>query len=183
MKLASNDSLRQCRRSCWCSSMRPRGRTFPPFRIIASTASALCKLASDLIRCLCLTGVQWEVVCRDQWGVVCRGILNDFDFSNSDLTVTTVCFLSAIPSWRLGKFITDSTKRFRTALCTTIRPSDTQHWKRSGACSLATISSIFASRALPCCTLCSGRSPKVCCIQPTPLPESSSRVRAFCSWS
>jgi hypothetical protein len=66
-------------------------------KVIASPPSAVCKkLAFDLIWCTRLTGEQWEVVCR--------GIWNDFVFRDSDVTAT------GIPSWRLGKFITDCSK-------------------------------------------------------------------------
>jgi hypothetical protein len=52
----------------------------------------------------------------EQWEVVCRGIRNDFDFPDSDVTAAAVSFLSAIPSWRLGKFIIDNSKEISNCI-------------------------------------------------------------------
>lgn len=108
-ELASNDGLRQSQALLLVLQHAAAGKDISAIadaacdEIIASPASALCKkLAFDLIRCTRLTG--------DQWEVVCRGIRNDFDFPDSDVTAAAVSFLAAIPSWRLGKFITDNTK-------------------------------------------------------------------------
>jgi hypothetical protein len=43
--------------------------------------------------------------------VVCRGSRNDFNFSDSDVTAAAVSFISAIPLWRFGNFIIDSSKQ------------------------------------------------------------------------
>ncbi|KAG0586281.1 hypothetical protein KC19_2G078600 [Ceratodon purpureus] len=114
-ELASNDGVRQSQALLLVLQHAAAGKDISSIasaacdEIIASPASALCKkLAFDLIRCTRLTGEQWEVVCR--------GIQNDFEFPDSDVTAAAVSILSAIPSWRLGKFITDCSKEISNCI-------------------------------------------------------------------
>lgn len=114
-ELATNDNLRQAQALLLVLQHAAAGKDISSIssavcdEIIASPASAVCKkLAFDLIRCTRLTG--------DQWEVVCNGIRNDFDFTDSDVTAAAVSFLSAIPSWRLGKFIIDSSKEISNCI-------------------------------------------------------------------
>jgi hypothetical protein len=114
-ELASNDGLRQAQALLLALQHAAAGKDISSIssaaceEIIASPASAVCKkLAFDLIRCTRLTSEQWEVVCR--------GIRNDFDFPDSDVTAAAVSFLSAIPSWRLGKFIIDNSKEISNCI-------------------------------------------------------------------
>jgi hypothetical protein len=109
-ELASNDGVRQANALLLSLQHAAAGKDISSIasaacdEIIASPASAVCKkLAFDLIRCTRLTA--------DQWEVVCRGIRNDFDFPDSDVTAAAVSFISAIPSWRLGNFIIDCSKQ------------------------------------------------------------------------
>lgn len=110
IELASNDGVRQANALLLSLQHAAAGKDISSVanaacdEIIASPASAVCKkLAFDLIRCTRLTA--------DQWEVVCRGIRNDFDFPDSDVTAAAVSFISAIPSWRLGSFIIDCSKQ------------------------------------------------------------------------
>lgn len=114
-ELATNDNLRQAQALLVVLQHAAGGKDISSIasavcdEIIASPASAVCKkLAFDLIRCTRLTG--------DQWEVVCRGIQNDFDFPDSDVTAAAVSFLSAIPSWRLSKFVIDSSKEISNCI-------------------------------------------------------------------
>ncbi|XP_024368196.1 protein TPLATE isoform X2 [Physcomitrium patens] len=114
-ELASNDGIRQAQALLLALQHAAGGKDISSIasaaceQIIASPASAVCKkLAFDLIRCTRLTA--------DQWEVVCRGIQNDFNFPDSDVTAAAVSFLSAIPSWWFGKFITDISKEISNCL-------------------------------------------------------------------
>eukprot|EP00249_Psilotum_nudum_P022975 c28708_g1_i1 orf=979-4446(+) len=107
--LASNDALRQAQALLTALQHAAAGKDISCIsraacdEIIASPAGAVCKkLAFDLIRSTRLTA--------DQWETVCRGIKNDFDFPDPDVTAAGVSFLAAIPSWRLGKLITECSK-------------------------------------------------------------------------
>lgn len=113
--LRSNDGLRQAGALLQALQHSAAGRDISAVskcacdEIIASPASAVCKkLAFDLIRCTRLT--------NDQWETVCRGIKNDFDFPDPDVTAAGVSFLSAIPSHRLGRLITDCSKEISSCL-------------------------------------------------------------------
>eukprot|EP01018_Ginkgo_biloba_P002390 Gb_27119 [translate_table: standard] len=113
--LRSNDGLRQAGGLLQALQQSAAGKDISAIskcacdEIIASPASAVCKkLAFDLIRCTRLTA--------DQWETVCRGIKNDFDFPDPDVTAAGVSFLAAIPSYRLGKLITDCSKEISNCL-------------------------------------------------------------------
>lgn len=113
--LRSNDGLRQAGALLQALQHSAAGRDISSIskcacdEIIASPASAVCKkLAFDLIRCTRLNA--------DQWETVCKGIKNDFDFPDPDVTAAGVSFLSAIPSYRLGKLITDCSKEITNCL-------------------------------------------------------------------
>ncbi|XP_010253391.1 PREDICTED: protein TPLATE-like [Nelumbo nucifera] len=104
--LRSNDSLRQCGALLQALQQSAAGRDISVIaksaceEIVASPASAVCKkLAFDLIRSTRLTS--------DLWETVCTGIRTDFDFPDPDVTSAAVSILSAIPSHRLGKLISD----------------------------------------------------------------------------
>jgi hypothetical protein len=114
-ELASSDGLRQAQALLLALQHAAAGKDISSIsraaceEIIASPASAVCKkLAFDLIRCTRLTGQQWEIVCR--------GIRNDFDFPDPDVTAAAVSFLSALPAWRLGKFIIESSKEISNCI-------------------------------------------------------------------
>jgi hypothetical protein len=94
--LRSNDALRQAGALLQALQHSAAGRVICSVsksacdEIIASPVSVVCKkLAFDLIRCTRLT--------NDQWETVCKGIKNDFDFPDPDVTAAGVSFLSAIP--------------------------------------------------------------------------------------
>lgn len=110
VELASNDGVRQANALLLALQHAASGKDISSIvsaacdEIIASPASAVCKkLAFDVIRCTRLTA--------DQWEVVCRGIKNDFEFPDTDVTAAAVSFMSAIPSWHLGTFIIDCSKQ------------------------------------------------------------------------
>lgn len=114
-ELASNDGVRQANALLLALQQAASGKDISSIassacdEVIASPASAVCKkLAFDLVRCTRLTAEQWEVVCR--------GILNDFDFPDSDVTAAAVSFISAIPSWRLGNFIIDCSDKISNCI-------------------------------------------------------------------
>ncbi|KAH7433717.1 hypothetical protein KP509_07G082700 [Ceratopteris richardii] len=105
-ELASNDAMRQTQALLQALQLAAAGKDMSSLckaacdEIISSPANAVSKkLAFDLIRATRLTSQQWETVCR--------GIKNDFDFPDPDVTAAGVSFLAAIPSWRLGQLITD----------------------------------------------------------------------------
>lgn len=66
------------------------------------------KLAYDVIRSTRLTAEQWESVCR--------GVANDLEYHDRDVTATAAAFLTAIPSWRIGKFILDHNKEISACI-------------------------------------------------------------------
>ncbi|XP_024973093.1 protein TPLATE isoform X2 [Cynara cardunculus var. scolymus] len=107
--LRSNDALRQSGALLQALQQSAAGRDISVIaksaveEIVASPASAVSKkLAFDLIRSTRLT--------TDLWEVVCTGIHNDLEFPDPDVTAAAVSILAAIPSYRLGKLITDSNK-------------------------------------------------------------------------
>lgn len=107
--LRSNDALRQSGALLQALQQSAAGRDISVIaksaveEIVASPASAVCKkLAFDLIRSTRLTA--------DLWDTVCTGIRTDFDFPDPDVTAAAVSILAAIPSYRLGKLITDCNK-------------------------------------------------------------------------
>ncbi|KAG6555879.1 hypothetical protein Mapa_002521 [Marchantia paleacea] len=113
--LSSNDGLRQAQALLAALQYSAAGKDISSLsriaceEIIASPASAVCKkLAFDLIRSTRLTA--------DQWEIVCRGVKNDFDFQDSDVTAAAVSIVAAIPSWRLGKLIIDCSKEISNCL-------------------------------------------------------------------
>ncbi|CAM6095749.1 unnamed protein product [Calypogeia fissa] len=113
--LSSNDGLRQAQALLAALQFSAAGKDISSLsrtaceEIIASPASAVCKkLAFDLIRSTRLTA--------DQWEIVCRGVKNDFDFPDPDVTAAAVSILAAIPSWRLGKMVIDCSKDISNAI-------------------------------------------------------------------
>ncbi|XP_073132518.1 protein TPLATE [Henckelia pumila] len=107
--LRSNDALRQSGALLQALQQSAAGRDISVIaksaveEIVASPASAVSKkLAFDLIRSTRLT--------PDLWEIVCTGIRNDLDFPDPDVTAAAVSILAAIPSYRLGKLITDCNK-------------------------------------------------------------------------
>ncbi|XP_047314077.1 protein TPLATE [Impatiens glandulifera] len=107
--LRSNDSLRQSGALLQALQQSAAGRDISVIaksaveEIVASPASAVSKkLAFDLIRSTRLT--------VDSWETVCTGIRNDLDFPDPDVTAAAVSILAAIPSYRLGKLISDCNK-------------------------------------------------------------------------
>ncbi|EFJ13335.1 hypothetical protein SELMODRAFT_122869 [Selaginella moellendorffii] len=113
--LSSNDGMRQAQALLQALQLAASGTDISSLsraaceEIIASPASAVCKkLAFDLVRTTRLTA--------DQWETVCSGIKSDFDFPDPDVTAAAVSFLAAIPTWRLGKFITDSSKEISNCI-------------------------------------------------------------------
>ncbi|KAK4358564.1 hypothetical protein RND71_020793 [Anisodus tanguticus] len=108
--LRSNDALRQSGALLQALQQSAAGRDISVIaksaveEIVSSPASAICKkLAFDLIRSTRLTA--------DLWETVCTGIRNDLDFPDPDVTAAAVSILAAIPSYRLGKLITDCNKQ------------------------------------------------------------------------
>ncbi|KAK6928487.1 hypothetical protein RJ641_007078 [Dillenia turbinata] len=107
--LRSNDALRQSGALLQALQESAAGRDISVIaksaveEIVSAPASAVCKkLAFDLIRSTRLTS--------DLWEVVCAGIRTDFDFPDPEVTAAAVSILAAIPSYRLGKLITDCNK-------------------------------------------------------------------------
>ncbi|XP_059645305.1 protein TPLATE [Cornus florida] len=107
--LRSNDALRQSSALLQALQQSAAGRDISVIaktaveEIVASPASAISKkLAFDLIRSTRLTA--------DLWETVCTGIRTDFDFPDPEVTAAAVSILAAIPSYRLGKLITDCNK-------------------------------------------------------------------------
>ncbi|KAL6521813.1 hypothetical protein OROGR_018382 [Orobanche gracilis] len=107
--LRSNDALRQSGALLQALQQSAAGRDISIVaksaveEIVASPASAVSKkLAFDLIRSTRLTA--------DLWETVCSGIRNDLDFPDPDVTAAAISILAAIPSYRLGKLITDCNK-------------------------------------------------------------------------
>ncbi|KAH0777045.1 hypothetical protein KY290_008456 [Solanum tuberosum] len=108
--LRSNDALRQSGALLQALQQSAAGRDISVLaksaveEIVASPASAISKkLAFDLIRSTRLTA--------DLWEIVCTGIRNDLDFPDPDVTAAAVSILAAIPSYRLGKLISDCNKQ------------------------------------------------------------------------
>ena len=82
------------------SSLAP---TFCSELIANSSTNVVCKkLAYDCVRISRLTA--------DEWEIVCRGMTNDFNVGNPDLTAVSLSFLNALPSWRVGDFVTECSK-------------------------------------------------------------------------
>ncbi|GAA0144827.1 hypothetical protein LIER_05168 [Lithospermum erythrorhizon] len=107
--LRSNDALRQSGALLQALQQSAAGRDISVIaksaveEIVASPASAVSKkLAFDVIRSTRLTS--------DLWEIVCIGISNDLIFPDPDVTAAAVSILAAIPSYRLGKLITDCSK-------------------------------------------------------------------------
>ncbi|GMH23893.1 hypothetical protein Nepgr_025736 [Nepenthes gracilis] len=107
--LRSNDALRQSGALLQALQQSAAGRDISVIaktaveEIVSAPASAVCKkLAFDLIRSSRLTS--------DLWDTVCTGIKIDLDFPDPDVTAAAVSILAAIPSYRLGKLITDCNK-------------------------------------------------------------------------
>lgn len=107
--LRSNDALRQTGALLQALQQSAAGRDISIIaksaveEIVASPASAVSKkLAFDLIRSTRLTS--------DLWEIVCTGIRTDLDFPDPDVTAAAVSILAAIPSYRLGKLISDCNK-------------------------------------------------------------------------
>ncbi|KAI3474979.1 hypothetical protein Pfo_030290 [Paulownia fortunei] len=107
--LRSNDALRQSGALLQALQQSAAGRDISVIaksaveEIVASPASAVSKkLAFDLIRSTRLT--------PDLWETVCAGIRSDLDFPDPDVTAAAVSILAAIPSYRLGKLISDCHK-------------------------------------------------------------------------
>ncbi|CAM8891330.1 unnamed protein product [Rhodiola kirilowii] len=107
--LRSNDALRQSGALLQALQHSAAGRDISVIaksaveEIVAAPASAVCKkLAFDLIRSTRLTAQLWDTVCS--------GIRTDLDFPDPDVTAAAVSILAAIPSYRLGKLITDCNK-------------------------------------------------------------------------
>ncbi|KAH7441479.1 hypothetical protein KP509_03G039800 [Ceratopteris richardii] len=114
-ELSSNDAIRQSQALLQALQWAAAGKDMSSLcktaceEIIASPANAVCKkLAFDLVRATRLTSQQWETVCR--------GIKNDFDFPDPDVTAAGVSFLAAIPSWRLGKLINDCSREISNCI-------------------------------------------------------------------
>lgn len=103
MELTTNDELQQLLELLLVFQHAAAGKDISSIasaaydKVIASPPSTVCKkLVFNLNWCMHLTSKQWEVMC---WG-----IWNDFDFPDSNVMAAT------IPSWHLGKFITDCNK-------------------------------------------------------------------------
>nr|KAJ0222030.1 hypothetical protein LSAT_V11C200084550 [Lactuca sativa] len=116
--LRSNDALRQSGALLQALQQSAAGRDISVIaksaveEIVASPASAVSKkLAFDLIRSTRLT--------TDLWEIVCTGIHNDLEFPDPDVTAAAVSILAAIPSYRLGKLITDSNKEISSCFDST----------------------------------------------------------------
>nr|GEY30239.1 protein TPLATE [Tanacetum cinerariifolium] len=104
--LRSNDALRQSGALLQALQQSAAGRDISTLaksaveEIIASPSSAVSKkLAFDLIRTTRLTS--------DLWDTVCTGITNDLTFPDPDVTAAAISILAAIPSFKLGKLISD----------------------------------------------------------------------------
>ncbi|PWA57554.1 Armadillo-like helical [Artemisia annua] len=107
--LRSNDALRQSGALLQALQQSAAGRDISLLaksaveEIIASPSSAVSKkLAFDLIRTTRLTS--------DLWDTVCTGITTDLTFPDPDVTAAAVSILAAIPSFKLGKLISDCSK-------------------------------------------------------------------------
>ncbi|KAJ7300288.1 hypothetical protein O6H91_20G047800 [Diphasiastrum complanatum] len=115
LDLSSNDAIRQAQALLAALQHAAGGRDISSVsraaceEIIGSPSSAVCKkLAFDLIRSTRLTA--------DQWETVCRGIKNDFDFPDPDVTAAAVSFLAAVPNWRVGNLIMDLSKEITNCI-------------------------------------------------------------------
>nr|XP_023880162.1 protein TPLATE [Quercus suber]POE76019.1 protein tplate [Quercus suber] len=111
--LRSNDALRQTGALLQALQQSAAGRDISILaksaveEIVASPASAVSKkLAFDLIRSTRLTS--------DLWDTVITGVRSDLDFPDPDVTAAAISILSALPSHRLSKLLTDSTKEINT---------------------------------------------------------------------
>ncbi|KAL8153256.1 hypothetical protein V2J09_011016 [Rumex salicifolius] len=116
--LRSNDALRQSGALLQALQQSAAGRDISIIaktaveEIVAQPASAVCKkLAFDLIRSSRLT--------PDLWDTVCSGIKSDLDFPDPDVTAAAVSILAAIPSYRLGKLISDCNKEISSCFDST----------------------------------------------------------------
>ncbi|KAM3713362.1 hypothetical protein ACJW31_01G249600 [Castanea mollissima] len=116
--LRSNDALRQTGALLQALQQSAAGRDISILaksaveEIVASPASAVSKkLAFDLIRSTRLTS--------DLWDTVITGVRSDLDFPDPDVTAAAISILSALPSHRLSKLLTDSTKEINTCFDST----------------------------------------------------------------
>ncbi|PKA62525.1 Protein TPLATE [Apostasia shenzhenica] len=116
--LRSNDALRQSGALLQALQQSAAGRDISAVakstveEIIASPASAVCKkLAFDLVRSTRLT--------NDLWETVCSGVRTDLDFPDPDVAAAAVSILSAVPSYRLGKLISDCHKEISSCFDST----------------------------------------------------------------
>ncbi|KAK4285091.1 hypothetical protein QN277_001834 [Acacia crassicarpa] len=107
--ICSNDALRQSGALLQALKQSAAGNDISVIsksaveEIVATPASAVCKkLAFDLIR--------FTRLIPDLWETVCTGVRSDFHFPDPDVTAAAVSILAAIPSYRLGKLITDCNK-------------------------------------------------------------------------
>ncbi|MQL89604.1 hypothetical protein Taro_022174 [Colocasia esculenta] len=107
--LRSNDALRQSGALLQALQQSAAGRDISAVakstceEIVASPASAVCKkLAFDLLRSTRLT--------PDLWDIVCSGVRTDLDFPDPDVAAAAVSILSAVPTDRLSRLISDCSK-------------------------------------------------------------------------
>ncbi|XP_078433790.1 ARM repeat superfamily protein [Wolffia australiana] len=107
--LRSNDALRQSGALLQALQQSAAGRDVSAVakstceEIIASPASAVSKkLAFDLLRSTRLT--------PELWDIVCSGIRTDLGFPDADVTTAAVSILSAVPTDRLSRLVTDCSK-------------------------------------------------------------------------
>ena len=107
--LRSNDALRQSGALLQALQQSAAGRDVSAVakstceEIIASPASAVSKkLAFDLIRSIHLT--------PDLWDIVCTGIRTDLSFPDPDVAAAAISILSAVPTDRLARLISDCSK-------------------------------------------------------------------------
>ncbi|PKU80390.1 protein TPLATE [Dendrobium catenatum] len=107
--LRSNDALRQSGALLQALQQSAAGHDISAVakstvdEILASPSSAVCKkLAFDLIRSTRLT--------HDLWETVCSGVRTDLDFPDPEVAAAAISILSAVPSHRLSKLISDCHK-------------------------------------------------------------------------
>ncbi|KAH7681023.1 Armadillo-like helical-containing protein [Dioscorea alata] len=118
--LRSSDALRQSGALLQALQQSAAGRDVSAVakpaceEILASPASAVCKkLALDLIRSTRLP--------PDLWDTVCSAVRTDLDFPDPDVAAAAVSALSAIPSHRLPRLVSDAHKEISACLAS---PSD-----------------------------------------------------------
>jgi hypothetical protein len=76
--------------------------------VLAPAGPITKKLAYDVIRTTRLTAEQWESVCR--------GVANDLEYHDRDVTAMAAAFLTSVPSWKIGKFILDHNKEISACI-------------------------------------------------------------------